>query len=306
MKIARQDRLSIETPEGVVFSYDLATPVSRALAWVVDAAAIGLGSYVVAVVCKVLNFLSTDVAAAVTVVSYFVIGIAYAIVLEWRWRGQTIGKRLFGLRVIDVHGLRLQFPQIALRNLLRLVDMLPMFYLVGGLAAVFSRKAQRLGDLAANTVVTRERKIELPDLEQIAPAKYNSLLAQPHLAARLRSLVSPEAGALAVQAVTLRDGYDPPARVELFRDLAVYFRALVSYPEEAVESLTDEQYVRSVLRVIYGAGGVRPLALGRIAAEQVHHQRNQGDNQQKMNQPPGDVEREKPESPQNQQHEKQS
>jgi hypothetical protein len=194
------------------------------------------------------------VAGAVSVVSYFVISVVYAIVLEWRWRGQTIGKRLFGLRVIDVHGLRLQLPQIAIRNLLRFVDMLPFFYLVGGLTAVFSRNAQRLGDMAANTIVTRERKAEAPDLEQIAPAKYNSLLGQPHLSARLRSLVTPEAAALAVRAVTLRDGYDARARVVLFRDLAAHFRSLVEFPEEAVENLTDEQYVRCVLRVIYGTG----------------------------------------------------
>jgi hypothetical protein len=136
------------------------------------------------------------------------------------------------------------------------VDILPFFYLVGGLTAVFSRNAQRLGDMAANTVVTREvaheRMIEPSDLERIASAKYNSLLAQPHLAARLRSMVPPEGAALAVRAVTQRDGYDPPARVALFRELAAYFRSLVEFPEEAVESLTDEQYVRSVLRVIYG------------------------------------------------------
>ena len=101
--------------------------------------------------------------------------------------------------------------------------------------------------------MTRERAARNePDLEQIAPAKYNSLLAYPHLAARLRSLVTPEAAAMAVRAVTQRDGYDPPARMELFRELAAYFRALVEFPEDAVEGLTDEQYVRSVLRVIYG------------------------------------------------------
>ena len=48
-------------------------------------------------------------------VLYFVISIGYSILLEWRWRGQTVGKRLFGLRVIDVHGLRLQPAQIVLR-----------------------------------------------------------------------------------------------------------------------------------------------------------------------------------------------
>jgi uncharacterized RDD family membrane protein YckC len=253
MKRQRQSRLSIETPEGVVFAFDLATPASRALAWAVDAAAIGAASYFIGQVCRGLTFINPDFAGGITVVAYFVISMGYAIVLEWRWRGQTIGKRLFGLRVIDVHGLRLRLPQIVVRNLLRFVDMLPIFYLVGGLSAIFSRNAQRLGDLAANTVVTRERTIEPPDLEQIAPAKYNSLMAQPHLAARLRSSVTPEAAAMAVRAITLRDGYEPLARVELFGALAEHFRSLVAFPAESVESLTDEQYVRSVVRVIYAA-----------------------------------------------------
>jgi uncharacterized RDD family membrane protein YckC len=252
MNSARPSRLRIETPEGVVFSFELATPVTRALAWAVDSTAIALGYILAGQIAKLATKLNPDLASALSVVSFFAISTAYAIVLEWRWRGQTIGKRLFGLRVIDVNGLRLQLPQIALRNLLRAVDMLPVFYLVGGLTAVFSRNAQRLGDLAANTVVTRERRDEAPDLERIAPVKYNSLLGQPHLAARLRSLVTPEATALAVRAVSLRDGYDSRARVALFRELAAHFRSLVEFPAENVESLTDEQYVRCVLRVIYG------------------------------------------------------
>lgn len=251
MKRPRQSRLSIETPEGVVFSFELATPVTRALAWAVDGAAIALAGLLIGQIAKLIGNVNSDIATAVSVAGYFAISVVYAILLEWRWRGQTIGKRLLGLRVIDIHGLRLQLPQIALRNLLRFVDMLPLFYLVGGLTAVFSRNAQRLGDIAANTIVTRERETEVPDLERIAPAKYNSLLGQPHLAARLRSLVTPEAAALAVRAVTLRDGYDPRARITLFRELAAHFRSLVEFPDEAVESLTDEQYVRSVLRVIY-------------------------------------------------------
>ena len=68
-----------------------------------------------------------------------------------------------------------------------------------------------------------------------------------------RSLASPEAVGIAVQAIARRDGYDPAARIELFRDLAGYFRSLVEFPEAGVEGLTDEQYVRSALRVIYGA-----------------------------------------------------
>jgi hypothetical protein len=107
--------------------------------------------------------------------------------------------------------------------------------------------------MAANTVVAQEQKREIPDLEQIAPAKYNSLAAWPHLSARLRSVVSPPAVAIALRAVVNRDGYDPTARIELFRDLAQYFRSLVDFPDPALAGLTDEQFVRSALRVIYGS-----------------------------------------------------
>lgn len=254
MSTSLQPSLSIGTPEGVVFSYQLATPVSRCLAWAVDAVAIGGMSYSVSRICALAGFLSPDLANFLTSVLYFVISVGYGIVLEWRWRGQTLGKRLFGLRVIDVHGLRLQFPQIALRNLLRPIDMLPVFYLVGGITAFCTRSGQRLGDLAANTVVAHERYREAPDLEPIAPAKYNSLLAYPHVAGRLRSLVNPEAVGFALRAVVQRDRYDAAARVDLFRDLAEYFRSVVRFPEEALEGLSDEQFVRTVLRVIYNPG----------------------------------------------------
>jgi uncharacterized RDD family membrane protein YckC len=252
MTAARASTLPIETPEGVIFSYELATPVTRSLACAVDAIAASGLAYIASKVCAVAGILSQDWANFLGLVLYFVISIGYSILLEWRWRGQTVGKRLFGLRVIDIHGLRLQPAQIVLRNLLRLVDSLPAFYLVGGIAALVSRHGQRLGDLAANTVVAHERHWNAPDLEQIAPARYNSLLAYPHLAGRLRALASPEAVGFAVRALARRDGYDPLARIELFAELAGYFRSLVTFPQAATEGLTDEQYVRSVLRVIFG------------------------------------------------------
>src|SRR5262249_8195051 len=152
----RRRSLTIETPEGVVFSYELATPALRALAWLIDACAIAAASYGIGKAIDALTLVSRDLAAALGVVSSFVISIGYCIVFEVRWRGQTVGKRVLGLRVIDAQGLRLQLPQIAIRNLLRLFDALPLFYLVGGIAAMASRNAQRLGDLAANTVVARE------------------------------------------------------------------------------------------------------------------------------------------------------
>lgn len=203
--------------------------------------------------CQAASLLSPDWSRALGVILYFAISTGYGIVLEWRWRGQTLGKRLMGLRVIDAGGLRLQLSQIAIRNVLRAVDALPVFYLVGGISATVSRYGQRLGDLAANTVVAHESRWQEPDLDQIAPERYNSLLGWPQLAARLRATASPEAVGIALRAIAQRDGYDPAARVELFRELGDYFRSLVRFPEIAVEGLTDEQYVRSALRVIYSA-----------------------------------------------------
>ena len=253
MNPPRASSLSIETPEGVVFSFELATPVARALAWAVDATAIGCLVYGIGKIVGIVGVFGRDIVGAISVAGYFVISIGYGIVLEWRWRGQTLGKRMLGLRVIDARGLRLHLPQIVLRNLLRLVDSLPLLYLVGGIACFLSRNGQRLGDLAANTIVAREAHWTAPDLDLIAGAKYNSLQSWPHLAARLRSLASPEAVALALRAIAGRERYDPRARIDLFRDLAAYFQSLVQFPEAAVEGLTDEQYIRSVLRVIYAA-----------------------------------------------------
>jgi uncharacterized RDD family membrane protein YckC len=252
MSDARTRRLTIETPEGVEFSYDLASPLTRALAWMIDMAVIAVFTKAADRLSESFGTLNEDWATALAVILYFAISIGYGIVLEWRWRGQTLGKRVLGLRVVDAQGLRLQLFQVVLRNLLRLIDMLPIAYLVGGIAAFVSRKCQRLGDLAAGTVVARERTAAAPDLDQVAPAKYNSLLAYPHLAARLRALASPEAVSLAVRAITRRDHYAPLARIEVFAELAAYFQALVQFPPAACEGLTDEQYIRSVLRVIYG------------------------------------------------------
>ena len=259
--MTQESTLRVETPEGVVFVFGLASPMARALAYAIDLAAITALTTVLAKSLQILAVVGADWAAAVSVLIAFLISMAYGILLEWRWRGQTLGKRVIRLRVIDAGGLRLEFPQVIVRNLLRAVDMLPILYLVGGSVALATRKCQRLGDLAAGTIVIHEPVVQAVDLEQIAPLKYNSLLAHPHLAARLRNRVSAEVASLVVQALSLRDSYEPSARVALFAAFANYFRSLVPFPEESVDGLTDEQYVRGVLCALYlGKHGTnRPL-----------------------------------------------
>jgi uncharacterized RDD family membrane protein YckC len=243
--------LVIRTPEGIVFSQVLAGPVSRFLAWFIDQLCIHVLLTVMGILLSLLAFVSFGIGIAFYVIGWFVVGIGYGIFFEWSWRGQTIGKKLFRLRVVDVQGMRLQFNQIVVRNLLRFVDELPAFYFVGGVTCWLNSKCQRLGDLAANTVVIRSPRIHEPDLDQILAGKFNSLRQFPHLVARLRQNVSPAEAGIALQALLRRDEFDPVARVETFSDLAAHFRAKVEFPPEATDGVADEQYLRNIVDVLY-------------------------------------------------------
>ncbi len=247
----KQNALLIKTPEGIVFPLLLASPVTRFLAWVVDLACVSVLASVAQGILWLGGIISVDLARGAAMLAYFAVSIGYGIVTEWYWRGQTVGKKLLRLRVMDEQGLRLQPTQIVVRNLLRAIDMLPAFYLVGGVACLVSRRAQRLGDFAANTIVVRYPHTVEPDLDQLLAGKFNSFREYPHLAARLRQRASPQEAGIALQALLRRDEFDPRARVELFREMVAHFRSIVEFPEEATLGLTDEQYVRNVVDVIF-------------------------------------------------------
>ena len=249
----RTDHMVIRTPEGITFSLMLAGPTTRFMAWAIDIACLAvltIASSQLASLFGVFDF-TAEIAMALLGSWMFVMPIAYGILMEWLWQGQTIGKRVLGLRVMDEQGLKLQFSQIALRNLLRIVDRMPLFYLVGGAACILSRRGQRLGDFAANTIVVRTPKLEQPDLTHLMSDKFNSLREHAHLAALLRQRVTPEEARLALSALVRREGLEPEARVALFAELAEHFRGKVPFPEEAVIAMPDEQYVRNVVDLVF-------------------------------------------------------
>ena len=251
MTAPRTSSVVIETPEGIAFTLLLASPVTRFLAWIIDFLAIMALDSGLQNALRITGILGADFAQAAGILGYFVLSTGYGIAFEWRLRGQTLGKRVLGLRVMDAQGLRLDFSQIVIRNLLRAIDLLPVFYMVGGLVSVFSRTAQRLGDLAANTIVIRNPKIEQPDLDRLLGGKFNSLLEYQQLAARLRQKATPELAGIALGALLRRDEFEPQARVELFDELAGYVQSLVKFPAEAVENITSEQYVRNTVQILY-------------------------------------------------------
>jgi len=247
----RARALPIRTPEGIVFSQVLAGPATRFLAAFIDILCVAVIDAALGTALGLLNAIGPGLANAALTVGYFAISIGYGILLEWRWRGQTIGKKLCRLRVVDAEGMRLQLDQIVTRNLLRAIDMLPLFYFIGGLSCWFSAKGQRLGDIAANTIVVRTPQVSEPDLDQLLTGKFNSLRQHPHLAARLRQRVSPGEASTALQALMRRDEFEPAARVALFGQLAEHFHAKVAFPHEATDGLADEQYIRNVVDVLY-------------------------------------------------------
>lgn len=171
--------LAVSTPELVTFSYDAATLGSRFLAQLIDLLA--LGGVVVAlstalILVPVLGLLPglPGPLALAWVLFALVLALGYFPVSESVWSGKTLGKLAMQLRVVDSRGGPLSTSQAIVRNLLRLIDFLPLYYGVGAVTMFINKRGQRLGDLAAGTVVVRERRaVSLSNLivaAQRAPA----------------------------------------------------------------------------------------------------------------------------------------
>ena len=105
-------------------------------------------------------------------IAFFVAGFLYYWLCEGLW-GRTLGKRFCDLRVVARDGARIGLGRALVRTLLRLVDVLPAFYVLGALLIWVTRRDQRLGDLAAGTVVVHPRMVELERLgdprERVVP-----------------------------------------------------------------------------------------------------------------------------------------
>jgi uncharacterized RDD family membrane protein YckC len=243
-------RLAVRTAEGIVFVHRLGGPVARFLALVTDLGVVSVAMYLLSVVIGPFVPLSADVTAAVHIVAGMLLGYAYWVVGEGVFRGQTVGKRLLRLRVLDAEGLPLRWSQVLIRNLLRAVDMLPVFYLVGGVAMVLSRRCQRLGDLAAGTIVVSEAQAAVPPFDRLERPRYNSLRDHPRHAMRIRQTLTPEEVALAVRMLVRRDAFADAARVACFAALAAHLRARVELPEDALVGVSDEQLVRNIVDIV--------------------------------------------------------
>ena len=181
--------LNIDTPENVMFGYEIVGIGSRFLAALIDTTVIGI---LLAAANIILFFfllrgsegVNSILVALASLISFIFIW-GYYIFFELRWNGSSPGKHLVGIRVIRGDGTPITLAESVIRNLIRLVDFLPAAYGLGLVTMFIDGKARRLGDMAANTLVVREQTaVSLESLKETTPAANPALSRAPGIAER--------------------------------------------------------------------------------------------------------------------------
>ncbi len=160
--------LNIDTPENVTFNYEIAGLGSRFIAALMDSLIIGLSVLLLYAIVMGIIALSSmtadDIAtmwffAGLTLASFLVLW-GYYVLFETLWNGQTPGKRLAKMQVVRLDGTPISFTESAIRNVVRLVDFLPLGYGIGAIVMFFDPQSRRLGDMAAGTLVVLNQPTE--------------------------------------------------------------------------------------------------------------------------------------------------
>ncbi len=159
---------NIITPENVFIDFELAGLGSRFLAFLIDfmIQCMTIFLIIVLIYSSELSLYSggeiDSYITALGIVVVFMIYNGYFIFWEMLMNGQSPGKRILNLMVIKETGEAITFFDSALRNIIRVIDFLPSFYLVGSVIMVFNENYKRIGDMAANTIVVKKQKNEKP------------------------------------------------------------------------------------------------------------------------------------------------
>jgi uncharacterized RDD family membrane protein YckC len=224
-----QDRLEISTSEGVTVRLTIAGIGSRALAWVLDGLILFVALSIVGIVG--INTVDADSLLGLGLLSLVALFLpmAYAIAFDVLNGGRTIGKMAAGTKVVRASGAPVGFGSAVVRALFVPVD----FFLLGiGVIAMFAtRRTQRIGDLAARTVVVRDRTTEVLD----PGAPVTDLPAGPRW--DVATVSNEEIGV--IRSFLARSASLPPGRrAELARDLRRRVEPRVgavsgTYPDEA-------------------------------------------------------------------------
>ena len=237
-------RFAITTPERVTFHQRPAELPTRAWAWLIDQLIV-LCLYVILAI-PLIKF--GDVGFALLLAAKLILDFGYFTVIEWRWRGQTRGKRLMKIRVVSATGARLAPGDLLLRNLLRIVDSLPFTMAVGGTVAWIDPYRRRLGDLVAGTLVVRDKQPTLPQSVFDSGQRINTFREDAAVRSRILARVTRLERDLLMDLAQRRDEIDTLPREQLFAEAEDYFRNRFNLPE--TDHLTAEQAVLNVALVV--------------------------------------------------------
>jgi uncharacterized RDD family membrane protein YckC len=262
MKVAKRRLESVHvvrTPELVEFDFPLAGLMSRTLAWLVDLLVSTAIAAVASLALTMGSIFSSGLAMALVLIAWFLVNWGYFAFAEYRFAGRTVGKRLLGLRTLQVSGVRVGFYHAVLRNLVRALDHLPLLYLAGGALTLLSAKFQRLGDLAAGTVVVRDRRAAMPAGLQ-RPADALQLLGGDKRLLEKVAKASVDERELLTAAVLRREELAMNARLTLFAKLSGY--AQEQFGIDKPDHLSDEKFAVALVGLMIGekapAAGSRP------------------------------------------------
>lgn len=153
-------RQDIELAEGVTVHLLPAGPVPRALAYGLDLCIRLAIYYLLAMVFAATAMIFEDASTGLMLIAFFLMEWFYNVFFEMSARGATPGQRMMGLRVVSETGAAPTVGQSVVRNLVRTADFLPIGYALGAVVMLSTKRFQRLGDLAARTLVIHQDKAE--------------------------------------------------------------------------------------------------------------------------------------------------
>ena len=148
--------LTAETPEGIAISIRPAGFAVRATAFLIDAAI----RIVFLMICSTALAAGGKFGGGVLLIFLFVLNWLYPVIFELTAAAATPGKRIMGLVVLMANGLPITPAGCLIRNLLRVVDALPLCYAFGIVCILLRNDSRRIGDLAGGTVVAYRDEVQ--------------------------------------------------------------------------------------------------------------------------------------------------
>lgn len=209
------DQLNIDTPELVAIEMPLAGVGSRFIALLIDTLIWGAGLIVVGLILwafqpalKEFSGLSYQWAVAIFTLTVFLLNWGYFTLFEAFWHGRTPGKRIARIRVIQKSGRAIGIFESMARNFIRYVDQIPFFYAIGVITVFATKQHQRLGDLAAGTLVVLDREQEAPLWADTGLRSFSApVLAQPSGSAPVITLPAAAIAKLSTSDLQVLEGF---------------------------------------------------------------------------------------------------